>query len=102
MVVCLEENQNKPSGGSRGRGLKDLKINEIWTKLFYRLTQETNAPKLSTARLEYHGYLIIVSCSSVSLGVLSILVLLLMLPVLPTHRDPNVKEEGLVPSGADG
>ena len=50
----------------------------------------------------YHCYLIIVSCNSVSLGVFSILVLLLMLPVLPTHRDPKVKEEGLVPSGADG
>ena len=47
----------------------------------------------------YHRYLIIVSCNSVSLGVLSMLVLRLMLPVLPTHRDPKVKEEGLVPSG---
>ena len=46
-------------------------------------------------RFFYHRYLIIVSCSSVSIGVLSMLVLLLMLPVLPTHRDPKVKEEGL-------
>ena len=50
-------------------------------------------------RLFYHRYLIIVSCNSVSLGVLSMLVLRLMLPVLPTHRDPKVKEEGLAPSG---
>ena len=48
----------------------------------------------------YHCYLIIVSCNSVSLGVLSMLVLLLMLPVVPTHRDRKVKEEGLVPSGS--
>ena len=53
-------------------------------------------------RLFYHRYLIIVSCSSVSIDVLSMLVLLLMLPVLTTHRDPQVKEEGLVPSGAHG
>ena len=53
-------------------------------------------------RFFYHRYLIIVSCSSVSLSVLSMLVLLLMLPVLTTHRDPKVKEEGLVPTGADG
>ena len=51
-------------------------------------------------RFFYHRYLIIVSCNSVSLGVLSILVLRLMLPVLPTHRDPKVKEEGLVLSGS--
>ena len=45
-------------------------------------------------RFFYHRYLILVSWNSVSM-----LVLLLMLPVLPTHRDPKVKEEGLVPSG---
>ena len=50
-------------------------------------------------RFFYQRYLILVSCNSLSLGVLSMLVLLLMLPVLPTHRDPKVKEEGLVPSG---
>ena len=50
-------------------------------------------------RLFYQRYLIIVSCSSVSIGVLSMLVLRLMLPVLPTHRNPKVKEEGLVPRG---
>ena len=53
-------------------------------------------------RFFYQRYLILVSCNSLSLGVLSMLVLLLMLPVLPTHRDTKVKEEGLVPSGADG
>ena len=46
-------------------------------------------------RLFYHRYLIIVSCNSVSIGVLSMLVLRLM---LPTHRDPKVRE-GLVPRG---
>ena len=51
-------------------------------------------------RFFYHHYLIIVSCNSVSLGVLSMLVLRLMLPVVPTHRDRKVKEEGLVPSGS--
>ena len=54
---------------------------------------------IASMRLFYHRYLIIVSCSSVSIGVLSMLVLRLMLPVSPTHRDPKVKEEGLVPSG---
>ena len=57
---------------------------------------------IASMRFFYHRYLILVSCSSVFIGVLSMLVLLLMLPVLPTHRDPKVKEEGLVPSGADG
>ena len=58
---------------------------------------------IASMRLFYHRYLIIVNCNSVSLGVLSMLVLLLMSgPVLPTHRDPKVKEEGLVASGADG
>ena len=51
-------------------------------------------------RFFYHCYLIIVSCNSVSLGVLSMLVLRLMLPVVPTHRDRKVKEEGLVPIGS--
>ena len=55
---------------------------------------------IASMRFFYHHYLIIVSCNSVSLGVLSMLVLRLMLPVVPTHRDRKVKEEGLVPSGS--
>ena len=79
--------------------------------LFYRwrIRAANNKKTLSliaSMRLFYHRYLIIVSCSSVSIGVLSMLVLRsvlrLMLAVLPTHRDPKVKEEGLVPSEADG
>ena len=64
--------------------------------------KKTTISLIASVRFFYHCYLIIVSCNSVSLGVLSILVLLLILPVLPTHRDSKVKEEGLVPSGADG
>ena len=41
-----------PEGGEKIK-IK-IKINEIWTKVFYHLTQETNASKLGTARLEYH------------------------------------------------
>ena len=66
------------------------------------LIKKTIISLISSMRFFYHRYLILVSCSYVSFGVLSMLVLLLMLPVLPTHRDPKVKEEGLVPSGADG
>ena len=62
--------------------------------------KKTTISLIASMRFFYHRYLIIVSCNSVSLGVLSILVLRLMLPVLPTHRDPKVKEEGLVPSGS--
>ena len=65
------------------------------------LIKKTTISLIASMRFFYHRYLIIVSCNSVSLGVLSMLVLLLTLPVLPTHRDPKVKEEGLVPSGAD-
>ena len=64
--------------------------------------EKTTISLIASMRLFYHRYLIIVSCNSVSLGVLSMLVLRLMLPVVPTHRDRKVKEEGLVPSGADG
>ena len=39
-----------PEGGEKIK----IKINEIRTKVFYYLTQETNASKLGTARLEYH------------------------------------------------
>ena len=66
------------------------------------LIKKSTISLIASMRFFYHRYLILVSCSYVSLGVLSMLVLLLMLPVLPTHRDPKVKEEGLVPSGADG
>ena len=74
---------------------------------FYSIAGESESVKkalslIALMRFFYHRYLILVSCSYVSFGVLSMLVLLLMLPVLPTHRDPKVKEEGLVPSGADG
>ena len=41
-----------PEGGEKIK-IK-IKINEIWTKVFYHLTQETNASKLGIARLEYH------------------------------------------------
>ena len=41
-----------PEGGEKIK-IK-IKINEIWTKVFYHLTQETNASKLGTARSEYH------------------------------------------------
>ena len=73
--------------------------------LFYswRIRAANNKKTLSliaSMRFFYHHYLIIVSCNSVSLGVLSMLVLRLMLPVVPTHRDRKVKEEGLVPSGS--
>ena len=47
--------------------------------------KKTTISLIASMRLFYHRYLIIVSCNSVSFGVLSILVLLLMLPVLPTH-----------------
>ena len=43
-----------PEGGEKIK-IK-IKINEIWTKVFYHLTQETNASKLGTARLEYYDY----------------------------------------------
>ena len=39
-----------PEGGEKIK----IKVNEIWTKVFYHLTQETNASKLGTARSEYH------------------------------------------------
>ena len=41
-----------PEGGEKIK----IKINEIWTKVFYHLTQETNASKLGTARFEYYDY----------------------------------------------
>ena len=67
--------------------------------LFYssRIRATNKKPTISliaSMRFFYHRYLILVRCNSVSM-----LVLLLMLPVLPTQRDPKVKEEGLVPSG---
>ena len=53
---------------------------------------------ISSMRLFYHRYLIIVSCSSVSLGVLSVLVLRLMLPVL---QRPSSERKRLSPRRTD-
>ena len=53
---------------------------------------------ISSMRLFYHRYLIIVSCSSVSLGVLSVLVLRLMSPVL---QRPSSERKRLSPQRTD-
>ena len=88
-------------------GLVSERLLKLLLLLFYswriRAANKKTVSLIASMRLFYHRYLIIVNCNSVSLGVLSMLVLLLMSgPVLPTHRDPKVKEEGFVPSGAHG
>ena len=88
-------------------GLVSVHLSKLRLPFILKLANQSANKKatislIASVRFFYHRYLILVSCSYVSFGVLSMLVLLLMLPVLPTHRDPKVKEEGLVPSGADG
>ena len=86
-------------------GLVSVHLSKLRLPFILKLANQSANKKtpslIASMRFFYHRYLILVSCSYVSFGVLSMLVLLLMLPVLPTHRDPKVKEEGLVPSGAD-
>ena len=83
-------------------GLVSVHLSKLRLPFILKLANQSANKKtpslIASMRFFYHRYLILVSCSYVSFGVLSMLVLLLMLPVLPTHRDLKWKKKALSPA----